>query len=65
MFSFKGNRKMNKVRITLNEIDLYEIEFFKYSPKNLTCDLVAACSQVYAENLIEAIENKTGLYLSL
>ena len=64
-FDFKGNRKMNKCRITYNYgSDLYTVEFFKYSPKKFTYTVVAQFAGIYADQLRNLFEQTTGLYLS-
>ena len=65
MFSFKGSKKVNKCRITLKANDTYTIELFKFSPSKLTCDTKAVSNGIYFDQLIPAIENMTGLYLSM
>ena len=65
MFSFKGCRKMNKCRITLDANDTYTIELFKFSPSKLTCDVKEVSHGVYFDQLIPVIEKFTGLYLSM
>ena len=65
MFSFKGSRKMNKCRVTLDADDTYTVELFKFSPTKLTCDLKAVSRGVYCDQLIPVIEQHTGLYLSM
>jgi hypothetical protein len=67
MFKFSGSKVANYVRITLNAVDLYDIEFKKIGRK-------AGCLQAWktgefqnigAENLKGTIEKFTGLYLSI
>ena len=65
MFSFKGSRKMNKIRITLTAGDDYTIEFFKFSPSKLTCDVVTTREGIFADMLHDVIESTTGVYVSL
>jgi hypothetical protein len=64
MFSFKGSRKVNKCRVTLDASDTYTVEFFKFSPSKLTCPVVDEISGVDAEMLVDIFESCTGLYLS-
>lgn len=65
LFDFKGNRKMNKCRISyVAGLDLYNVEFFKYSPKKLTSSKVQDFAGIYADQLRSLFENTTGLYLS-
>ena len=60
MFMFKGNRKMNKIIIELNN-DLYDITIGKVKG----CDFIekASLKGIYAEDMIRIIEQETGLYL--
>ena len=64
MFSFKGSRKMNKCRVTLDASDTYTVEFFKFSPSKLTCPVVEEISGVHCDMLVDIFESRTGLYLS-
>lgn len=64
LFDFKGNRKVNKCRVTYCEgSDLYSVEFFKFSPKKLTCPKVQEFAGIYADQLRPLFEETTGLYL--
>ena len=65
MFSFKGSRKMNKCRVTLDATDTYTVEFFKYSPSKGTCPVVNEISGVYGDMLVDIFESRTGLFLSI
>lgn len=66
MFSFKGSRKANKCRITLNQTtDTYKFELLKFSPKYLTCPVVYTLEDVYNDMLMDLFEQETGLYLTL
>lgn len=62
---FKGNRRMDRVVIRLNDSDLYDLEFMKYNSKTFTCDTKAAAKNVYADGLVQVFEKETGLYLTL
>jgi len=64
MFSFKGSRKVNKCRVTLDASDTYTVAFLKFSPSKLTCPVVEEISGVDAEMLVDIFESRTGLYLS-
>ena len=64
MFSFKGSRKMNKCRVTLDASDTYTVEFFKFSPSKGTCPVVDEISGVYCDMLVDIFESRTGLYLT-
>lgn len=50
---------INKVRITLNCRDLYDIEFAKM--RGLKYTVIATLSDVYAENLRDVFTDATGL----
>lgn len=62
-FRFKGSKKANYVKITLNGLDLYDVEFGKIW--NLTYKVKGESSNIYADSLKSVIEDFTGLYLSL
>jgi hypothetical protein len=64
MFGFKGCRKFNKIRITLNGLDLYDVELMKYSPSKLEITKTETVENVYADQMKELIEDRTGLFLS-
>ncbi|MDA3854893.1 MAG: hypothetical protein PF569_01445 [Candidatus Woesearchaeota archaeon] len=65
-FIFKGSRKMNRVHIKYDEaLDLYNMDFLKYSPSKMTSKSVKTFEGVYCDQLIELFEETTGLYLSL
>lgn len=61
---FHGCRKSNIVTITLDLArDVYEMTFYRLTGVNLKT--VEKIDAVYAENMKEIFESKTGLYLSL
>jgi len=62
-FKFKGSRKVNYVRIRLNGMDLYDLEFVKAHGVNIK--VVEEETNVYADQLVTFFEKHTGLYLSL
>jgi len=62
-FSFKGNRTMNRARIDLNGLDLYDIAFWKFGKSSF--DKISEHTNVYFDQLIDFFESETGLYLSL
>lgn len=62
-FRFKGNRKINTVRITLDAADTYSVEFIQI--RNFEVKTVTEYSGVYADRLRDVFEAATGLYLSL
>ena len=64
-FKIKGSKKANAIKITLNELDTYDVTFYKkgrapsFKVKEWTVD------DVYVDTLHECIERETGLYLSI
>jgi len=64
-FGFKGSRKANKVRITLEASDTYTVEFFKYNRRTFECPIVASFEDVHADMLRDVFESTTGLCLSI
>jgi hypothetical protein len=67
MFNFSGSKVANYVRITLNALDLYDIEFKKIGRKagSLQAWKTGEFENIDAENLKNTIESFTGLYLSI
>lgn len=61
-FGFGLNNQMNRVTITLNGSDLYDVVFWKLGK---TCKKVKEYNDVYCDMLVEIFESTTGLYLSL
>ena len=59
----KAKNKSNAMRITLNDLDLYDIEFLWVY--NLKVTSREKLSNVYAEDLVSVFEDKTGFYTSL
>ena len=64
-FRFKGCRKANAIRITLNSMDTYEVTFYKISNKNPGGRVVKRLSDVYADMLVDIFESFTGLRTKL
>lgn len=77
-FKIKGSRKVNYIKITLNESDLYDMEFGKMGKKlnkeyaaigmkiySDTYKVVAEENGVYSDMLHKLIEKHTGLLTSL
>lgn len=64
MFSFaaKAKNKANKCRITLNSMDLYDVEFFNIRGANFKT--ISSFKNIYNDQLKELFESETGLYLS-
>ena len=67
------NASNTNIRITLNGLDLYDIEFVKITRKKdktlgimiPTAVTVSTETNVYCDQMKEIIERETGLYLSL
>jgi hypothetical protein len=64
-FQFKGCQKMNVVKFILTDNDDYTIEFIKYKPKTADIRTVSKIEGLYFDQLIEAFERTTGLYLTI
>ena len=62
-FKFKGSQKSNCVKITLNSMDLYDVEYFKIRGANFK--KVTESKGIYYDMLVKDFESTTGLYLSL
>lgn len=58
-------RKINKVRITLNGQDLYDIEYSKFSPSKRTVTPVLRHYNIGADQLRAMFKQATGLDTSL
>ncbi len=65
MIKIKGCRKISHIRFTVNDFDLYDIEFCKWKPRAMEMDTVKFVENVYNNNMHRVIEVTTGLYLSL
>ena len=63
MFKFKGSKKANYVKITLNQNDLYDLDFKKIRGYNVKDALFVR--DIQASDLKKTFENYTELYLSL
>ena len=63
MFSIPKSKKINKVRITIADNDLYDLEFFNVGRRNF--ELVQKVTGVYAEDLQKIFTNHTGLLTRL
>ncbi len=64
-FMFRGCRTANKCRVTLNVLDLYDMEIYKLSRNGLDIKEVYAETNLYFDMLIPQFEQATGLTLSL
>jgi hypothetical protein len=65
IFTFSMLPKANTISITLNALDLYDIEFLKITKLGANRKTVAEFGNVYAEDMRGLIEDFTGLALSL
>ena len=57
----KHRGAVNKVRITLNGLDLYDMEFIRTHGRSVK--VVREFNDVYAEDLRDRFEEGTGLYI--
>ncbi len=64
-FKFSGSRKVNYVKITLNCMDTYDVEFGKIKKFNYVKDEQRSRDGVYGDMLVDLFEQATGLYLSI
>ena len=62
-FRFKAGRKANYCKITLNGLDLYDMEIGKVHGMNYR--VVSSSESIYNDMLQKEFEQATGLYLSL
>ena len=61
-FRFKGNSKINYLKVTLNGRDTYDMEFGKVYGQKYT--VVKKVEDVYNDSLKKIFEDTTKLYLS-
>lgn len=64
-FSFPKKNKLNRMKITLNQYDTYDIEFGLYTPSKFTYETRVIQKDLYAEALAPMFEKYTGMYTSL
>ena len=62
-FKFKGSRKANYCKITLDASDTYTVEFGRV--KKFDYAVKASFSGIYADSLVSVFESTTDLRLSL
>ncbi len=62
-FRFKMCKKANCIKITLNSLDLYDIEFFKI--RKFEFPLIKRIDGLYFDQLNNTFENFTGLATTL
>lgn len=58
-FAFMRSNGVNRVKITLNAMDTYDLEFGYVRGANMT--VVKTCEGVYNDGLVETFERVTGL----
>jgi len=66
-FDIRGSRTVNKIRVRLNVMDLYDLTFWKVTRRNgeFKVKVVAEVEDIYFDGLRQVIERVTGLCLSL
>ncbi len=64
-FNVRGSRTWNKVKVTLNPMDTYDITFYKIGRAPKFRIQEKTVDNVYVGDMHELIERETGLYLSL
>ncbi len=62
-FRIRGSKAVNYIKITLNGMDLYDMEFGKVWGSKYT--VKATHNDVYNDMMHSLIEKETGLYTSL
>jgi len=66
MFCFKigkNCKRVNYIKITLNGLDLYDMEFIRIHGAKMT--KLAKHTDIYADMMHQIIETETGMYTSL
>lgn len=61
----RNNTKATYLKVTLNAMDLYDLEFFKLNPKTFDIEVKATHEGVYFDMLPAVFTQATGLYTSL
>lgn len=66
-FDIRGSRTVNKIRVRLNVLDLYDLTFWKVTRRNgeFKVKVVEEVEDIYFDGLRDVIERVTGLCLSL
>jgi hypothetical protein len=62
IFKFRGSKKFNGCRITLNGLDLYDMRFVKIGRAPTFKKVVEDVENVYCDQLQSIFTDKTGLY---
>ena len=58
-------KKVQYMKVTLNGLDLYDVEFSRLNGKTLGLVKLSEVSNVYAEDLKQVFEHHTGMYTSI
>ena len=65
----RNSKRINKVKITLNSMDTYDIEYWysAFSMKTLEdkSKLISSDKGIYCDGLKQSIEGNTGMYTNL
>lgn len=65
----KNCNSINKIKITLNGLDLYDMQFISVRKKRGSWDYIstvkAEYNNVYDDQLVELFEQATGMFLSI
>lgn len=74
----KNGSKANKVEITLNGNDLYDVKFYKYTPYKFRitkdgqfketkekCEVIKEFNDIWCDMLVEVFEQTTKMYTRL
>lgn len=64
-FRFKGSKIANYVKIILDALDTYNVEFKLINTPEGICEEKEKFSMIYNDMLVNTFEEYTGLYLSL
>lgn len=64
-FKFKGCREANICKITLDPMDTYTFQLYRFNNKTFDCPKVYELEGAYNDMLKPVFESETGLYLSL
>lgn len=64
-FRFKGSQVANYVKIILDALDTYNVEFKLVNTQSGICEEKEKFSMIYNDMLVNTFEEYTGLYLSL
>ena len=59
MFKVKGDRGINKVKVILNAMDTFDVEFWNI--RDITCNRKDEIKDIYNDSLVQAIWNRVVL----